>query len=96
MNLAPIFLACCVLSSVIPSNLSQGEDLRLTTAHRRSWCPSKKQVFNGSCSKDGDQQCLNDLLSTWDQSVRLSPIYCNCNHKPNNMRLCSCPDMICP
>ncbi|CAH2047833.1 unnamed protein product [Thlaspi arvense] len=97
MNLAAIFLAYCVLFSLLPSHhLSQGEEPSLTTAQRRPWCPSKKQVFGGSCSNDGGQQCLNDLLSTWYPSVRLSPIYCTCTPKRNNKRLCTCPIMICP
>jgi len=65
-------------------------------AQRRPWCPSKKQVFGGSCGNDGAQQCLNNLLSTWDPSVRLSPVSCNCTPQPNNNILCSCPNMICP
>ncbi|CAH8350451.1 unnamed protein product [Eruca vesicaria subsp. sativa] len=94
MNLTPIFLAACIFVFLLPNNLSQ--DSSLTTPRRRPWCPSKKQVFSGSCSEDGGQQCLNDLLSTWVPSVRLSPIYCSCSPKPNNKRLCKCPIMICP
>ncbi|CAH2047832.1 unnamed protein product [Thlaspi arvense] len=95
MKLAAIFLASCILFSLVPSNFSQGEEPSVTAA-RRPWCPSKKQVFSGSCSSDGAQQCLNDLLSTWDPSVRLSPISCNCTPQSNNNRLCNCPNMICP
>ncbi|CAN8245049.1 unnamed protein product [Cochlearia groenlandica] len=73
-----------------------GEETRLTGGERRPWCPSKKQVFSGSCTNDRGQQCLNDLLNTWDQSVRLSPISCTCTTLSNNMRLCNCPNMICP
>lgn len=76
-----------------------GEEPRLADAQRRPWCPSKKQVFGGSCSnEDGGQECLNDLLSTWDPSVRLSPIYCDCiaHHKHKRMRICNCPNLICP
>ncbi|KAL1203675.1 Defensin-like protein [Cardamine amara subsp. amara] len=91
MKLAAIFLATCVIFSLLPSHLSQGE----AVAQRRPWCPSKKQVFSGSCSTDGGQQCLNDLLSTWDPSVRLSPIYCDCAPHSHNKRLCTCPIMIC-
>ncbi|KAL9842004.1 putative plant self-incompatibility response [Arabidopsis thaliana] len=40
---------------------------------------------------DGAQQCLNNLFSTWDPSVRLSPISCNCTPQLNNHILCSCP-----
>ncbi|ESQ29357.1 hypothetical protein EUTSA_v10024049mg [Eutrema salsugineum] len=131
MKLSAIFLAICVLFSLLPSHLSLGlylspeifysfacttpvypNQLGLThfyiyfvdelgepsliATEKRQWCPFKKQMFRGSCSKDGGQQCLNDLLRTWDPSVRLSPVYCNCTTKPNNKRLCSCPNMICP
>ncbi|CAA7029646.1 unnamed protein product [Microthlaspi erraticum] len=92
MKLAPIILISCVFFSLLPNLLSQGEQ-------RRQWCPTKKQVFGGSCSnEDGGQECLNDLLSTWDPSVRLSPIYCDClpHHKHKRMRICNCPNLICP
>ncbi|CAH2047834.1 unnamed protein product [Thlaspi arvense] len=106
MKMVAIFLASCVLFSLLPSHLSQGLIIQFCSSHsgepsliateRRQWCPFKKQIFSGSCSKDGGQQCLDDLLRTWDPSVRLSPVYCNCTPKPNNKRLCSCPNMICP
>uniref|UniRef100_A0A1J3J3F6 Uncharacterized protein n=1 Tax=Noccaea caerulescens TaxID=107243 RepID=A0A1J3J3F6_NOCCA len=100
MKLAPIFLVSCVFFTLLPNLLSQGgEEPSLTDAQRRPWCPSKKQVFGGSCSnEDGGQECLNDLLSTWDSSVRLSPIYCDCipHHKHKRMRICHCPNLICP
>ncbi|XP_010430087.1 PREDICTED: defensin-like protein 245 [Camelina sativa] len=89
MKLAAIFLATCVLLSLLSSHLAQGAQIR-------PWCPSKKQVFGGSCGNDGAQQCLNNLLSTWYPSVRLSPVSCNCTPQPNNKILCSCPNMICP
>ncbi|CAN6917785.1 hypothetical protein Bca4012_089680 [Brassica carinata] len=95
MTLAAIFLACCILSSLLPSHFSQGEELSVTAGQIKPWCPSKKQAFSGSCSNDGAQQCVNDLLNTWYPYVRLSPISCTCTSQSNNMRLCSCPNMIC-
>ncbi|CAN8245052.1 unnamed protein product [Cochlearia groenlandica] len=96
MKLAAIFLASCILFSLLPSNLSQGEERSLISAERRQWCPSKRQIFRGSCSKDGGQQCLDDLLRTWEPSVRLSPVYCTCTTILTHKRLCRCPNMICP
>ncbi|KAG7650138.1 Plant self-incompatibility response, partial [Arabidopsis thaliana x Arabidopsis arenosa] len=97
IKFAAILLVTCVLFSLLPSHLSQGEESSMNIdAQRRPWCPSKKQVFGGSCGNDGAQQCLNNLLSTWDPSVRLSPVSCNCTPQPNNNILCSCPNMICP
>ncbi|EOA34455.1 hypothetical protein CARUB_v10021991mg [Capsella rubella] len=95
MKLAAIFLVTCVLFSLLSSHLSQGEVPSVNGA-RRPWCPSKKQVFGGSCGNDGAQQCLNNLLSTWDPSVRLSPVSCDCTPQTKNNILCSCPNMICP
>ncbi|XP_010473302.1 PREDICTED: defensin-like protein 249 [Camelina sativa] len=90
-KLAAIFLASSVLFSLLPIHLSQGE----AAGEKREWCPSKQQVFRGSCSDDGGQKCLNDLLWTWNPSVRLSPVYCDCTPKRHNKRLCDCPSMIC-
>ncbi|XP_056842890.1 defensin-like protein 249 [Raphanus sativus] len=85
MRLAGIFLAVCILSCLLPSHFSKG----VTAGQIRPWCPSKQQVFSGSCPNDGGQQCVNDLLSTWYPYVRLSPISCKCSPQSNNMRLCS-------
>ncbi|KAG7578716.1 Plant self-incompatibility response [Arabidopsis thaliana x Arabidopsis arenosa] len=95
MKFAAIFLVTCVLFSLLPSHLSQGEKSSMDPT-RRPWCPSKKQVFGGHCGNDGAHLCLNLLASSWDNSVRHSPIFCNCTDYPNYKVLCSCPNIICP
>ncbi|CAH8256304.1 unnamed protein product [Arabidopsis lyrata] len=97
MKFVAIFLVTCVFFSLFPSHLSQGEESSINiAAQKRSWCPDKRQVFDGICEKDGAKQCLDLLLSSWDPSVRLSPVSCTCSDFPYYNILCSCLNMKCP
>ncbi|CAL9237996.1 unnamed protein product, partial [Arabidopsis halleri] len=52
MKFDAIFLVTCVLFSLFPSHLSQGEESNMNAVWRRPWCPSKQQVFGGDCDND--------------------------------------------
>ncbi|KAG7658013.1 Plant self-incompatibility response [Arabidopsis suecica] len=97
MKFVAIFLVTCVLFSLFPSHLSQGEESKMNiNAERRPWCPSKIQMFDTNCEVDGAKQCLDLLISTWDPSVRLTRVSCICSDFPYRNMMCSCPNMICP
>lgn len=87
MKIAAIFLVSCVLFSLLPS---------LTVAEKRPWCPTRKQVFDGSCKRTDYTQCFNDLRNTWDNIGDLGPTDCTCTSQPQNKRLCFCRYLPCP
>ncbi|AEE33756.1 SCR-like 8 [Arabidopsis thaliana] len=87
MKLAAIFLVSCVLLSLLPS---------LTIAEKRPWCPTRKQIFDGSCNRTDYTQCFNDLRNTWDDIGDLCPTDCTCTPQPQNKRLCYCRYLPCP
>ncbi|CAH8329892.1 unnamed protein product [Eruca vesicaria subsp. sativa] len=86
MKLGVIFLMSCVLFSLTPN---------LILAEIRPWCPSRKQIFDGSCKKDFTQ-CFDDLKATWGSVGDLGPTDCTCTSQPQNKRLCYCRYLPCP
>ncbi|ESQ29369.1 hypothetical protein EUTSA_v10023863mg [Eutrema salsugineum] len=84
MKLVAVLLVSCVLISLLPSQ-----------TEIRPWCPSKKQIFGGSCKKDFTQ-CFDDLKATWGDTGDLGPTDCTCTDQPQDKHLCYCRFLPCP
>ncbi|KAG7547427.1 Plant self-incompatibility response [Arabidopsis suecica] len=96
MKVAAIFLASCILFSLIPTHLSHEEptvapteELMFAPMNEPKYCRSR-QVFDGSCTDRGSPRmtCFLDFLGA--RSASEMPKNCNCTPQPNNKRLCEC------
>ncbi|VYS52078.1 unnamed protein product [Arabidopsis thaliana] len=84
MKVKVIFLASCVLFSLIHAHLSHEEPMKEPEYCR--WT----NAFNGTCSDRGNPQtmCFSDFLDA--HTARVMPKNCACNDLSRNKRYCEC------
>ncbi|EOA17999.1 hypothetical protein CARUB_v10006434mg [Capsella rubella] len=90
MKVAAIFLASCVLFSLLPIHSSQEESVVPPKPINQPAYHRAKQIFNGSCTDRGSPKttCFLDFLGS--RSASEMPRNCTCTPLPKNKRLCEC------